>query len=147
MRNSTSLAHVGVLLDLPDGLLDVSEELDYDEDDGEGDDGVLDNLRILRVLGDGSIQHQEETNQNIILTNDTDAWHLSLLVISSINVCLVLLYWIYILFISYTRSTRWKPPLLPHILLLGLLLAASAGFPNLHTESIFYCQPRLKTPT
>ena len=67
MRNSTSLAHVGVLLDLPDGLLDVSEELDYDEDDGEGEDGVLDNLRILRVLGDGSIQHQAAKHSNILI--------------------------------------------------------------------------------
>ena len=67
MRNSTSLAHVGVLLDLPDGVLDVSEELDYDEDGGEGQDGVLDNLRILRVLGDGSIQHQAAKHSNTLL--------------------------------------------------------------------------------
>ena len=67
MRNSTSLAHVGVLLDLPDGVLDVSEELDYDEDEGEGQDGVLDNLRILRVLGDGSIQHQAAKHSNTLL--------------------------------------------------------------------------------
>jgi len=67
MRNYTSLAHVGVLLDLPDGLLDVSEELDYDEDDGEGEDGVLDNLRILRVLGDGSIQHQAAKHSKILI--------------------------------------------------------------------------------
>ena len=67
MRNSTSLAHVGVLLDLPDGVLDVSEELDYDEDGGEGQDGVLDNLRILRVLGDGSIQHQAAKHSNILI--------------------------------------------------------------------------------
>ena len=36
-------------------------------------------LKIYPVKKVMWAEYQEETNQNIILTNDTDAWHLSLL--------------------------------------------------------------------
>ena len=49
------------------------------------------------------------------------------LVISSVNVVIVFIFWMYILYISYVKTTRWKPPLLPHILMFGLLLASAAG--------------------
>ena len=43
------------------------------------------------------------------------------------NVVIVFIFWMYILYISYVKTTRWKPPLLPHILMFGLLLASAAG--------------------
>ena len=68
MRNSTSLAHVGVLLDdpgglldIPVGLLDIPNELEEEEDEE-----ALDRLRVLHVL-DNEIIQQQEASRYIIL--------------------------------------------------------------------------------
>jgi hypothetical protein len=65
-----------------------------------------------------------------------EAWQLSLLIICSLNISLVSVYWAYLLYASYTRTLRWRPPIAPHLLLLGLALGACAGFPQLTAPSL-----------
>jgi len=80
------------------------------------------------------------TSDNWRAINTSDSWQIALLVASSVNVCLVSIYWLYLIYISYMRTTKWRPPLLPHTLLLGLLLAAVAGFPHLTPDNPIACQ-------
>ena len=49
-------------------------------------------------------------------------------------------YWAYLIYASYTRTIRWRPPLAPHLLLLGLALGACAGFPHLTPALLPACQ-------
>ena len=69
-----------------------------------------------------------------------EAWQLALLVLSSVNISLVSAYWAYLIYASYTHTLRWRPPLTPHLLLLGLALGACAGFPHLTPALLTACQ-------
>ena len=67
---------------------------------------------------------------------------LALLVTSSTNLVLVLLYWAYLLYSACSHSSQ--PSLFPHLLLLGLALGSSSSLAQVSVTSLFvHCCTRL----
>jgi len=128
MKNLTSLAHVGSdASGIPWDLTPDPNRTDTVAS-SQPEPGGFDEQDLL----------SESTQLQYI--NTQDSWQVSLLVISSVNVVIIFIFWMYILYISYVKTTRWKPPLLPHILMFGLLLASAAGFPHLAPRVQAACQ-------
>ena len=79
----------------------------------------------------------DDEGYSIDPTTDTiGVLNLSLLVCSSINLSVILIYWAYLLHHSINRST-YLPPLFPHLLLVGLFLGSFSSLAHIILDSTF----------